>query len=63
MILQKLCHYFNRLYYSSFVRNRTADHQEQQACKANTDNRQAIPSGSVGQTHSERPYRRHSKTN
>ena len=38
------------------------DHQEQQACEANTDNSQTIFPGSVGQTHSNRPTRRYSKT-
>ena len=40
-----------------------ADHQEQQACEGNPGNSQALPPGSVGQTHSGRPFRRHLKTN
>ena len=43
--------------------DRATDHQEQHACQAKTDNSQAIPLGSVGQTHSDRPFRRHSTTN
>ena len=39
-----------------------ADHQEQQPCEANTDNSWAILPGSVEQTHSDRPFRKHSKT-
>ena len=38
------------------------DLQEQQACKANMDNSQTISLESVGQTHSNRPNRRDSKT-
>ena len=34
-------------------KDRMTDDQEQQACEANTDNSQAIPPGSVGQTHGE----------
>ena len=41
----------------------TAYYQEQQAFEANTDNSWAIHPGSVWQTHSDRPFRRHSKTN
>ena len=37
------------------IKDRMADHQEQQTCEANTDNSQAIPVGSVGQKHSDRP--------
>ena len=39
------------------------DHQEQEACEANTNNRQAIPPGSVGQKHSDMLFLRHFKTN
>ena len=38
-------------------KDRMADHQEQQACEANTDSSQAIPPGSIGQTHSYRPFK------
>ena len=42
-------------------KDRMADHQEQQACQSNTYNSQAIPPGSAGQIHRDRPFRRHSK--
>ena len=40
-----------------------ADHQEQQACEANTVDSQGIPPWLVWQIHIDRPLRRHSKTN
>ena len=44
-------------------KERVTDQQEQQTCEANTENNQVIPPGSVGQTNSDRPFRRHSKAN
>ena len=44
-------------------KDRKTDHQEKQACEVNMDNSWALPQGSVVKTYSERPFRRHSKTN